>query len=169
MSDGRDVGYTNWGPSQPNHLGGAQDYLNFYGNNRLKSSRWNDHYNDDGGKGYIIERDNPIPEPGALLLLTAGIAGILILRAIGRDGGIRRAAQAPRLRDISIWRATITRAPANKAGARPFAAPGGRGGRKVEEATQQAVHREVGPMAGWLRRFPGRPGARGPRLHPTSG
>ncbi|MFW6156720.1 MAG: lectin-like protein, partial [Armatimonadota bacterium] len=49
---GETWGYTNWGPSQPNNLSGTQDYLDFYGNNTLKSSKWNDHYNDAGGKGY---------------------------------------------------------------------------------------------------------------------
>lgn len=73
--------FSNWSSGEPNNSLGEEDHARFVG-----GGFWNDVLNSGvesrKGNGYIIEYDNnPIPEPTTMLLLGAGMIGLV---GIGR-------------------------------------------------------------------------------------
>jgi len=69
--------YTNWGPGEPNDYFGyaSEEYLTIRGD-----GMWNDLWNDPNRfnsyiQGFIVEA--PVPIPGTIWLLGAGLAGVL--------------------------------------------------------------------------------------------
>ncbi len=73
--------YANWLPSEPNNGDGVgeEDAALFYDNNLddgpVTTSKWNDWPMSNVTLSYVIEYDTePVPEPTALWLLTAGLA-----------------------------------------------------------------------------------------------
>ena len=63
------AGYTNWAGGEPNDLNGE----GFLALGLLGANAWNDEGNLDGIGGFVVES---VPEPGLLLLLGLGLAGL---------------------------------------------------------------------------------------------
>ena len=82
--------YTNWAPFEPNDIGGpaSEQYLGIWGTNAgtlVQYPRPRGTWNDEGSdhsliSGYIAETARPVPEPGTLLLVATGVAGLYRLR-----------------------------------------------------------------------------------------
>lgn len=82
--------YTNWAPFEPNDIGGpaSEQHLGIWGTNAgtpvpfpRPLGTWNDEGSDYSLiSGYIAETASPIPEPGTLLLVATGVAGLYRLR-----------------------------------------------------------------------------------------
>ena len=73
-------GYANWLASEPNNLGGAENWLAVHLNGNFG---WNDEGNLGGIAGYVVEYDSrtiSLREPGTVLLLAIGLALVVILR-----------------------------------------------------------------------------------------
>lgn len=78
--------YTNWGPYEPNNSSGIEDRLQLFGWRTDTGEYWNDYPNsemffENAVGGYVVEYDQPVPEPATLLLFLAGASVLSLMLA----------------------------------------------------------------------------------------
>jgi len=88
-------GYNNWSSTEPNNVGGIEDYVEF---NSSAGGRWNDvphnHWISNLISGYFVEYNAPqatVPEPSSML-------GLLVLGVFGTGSLLKRKQQQQVLR-----------------------------------------------------------------------
>lgn len=83
--------YTHWNDGQPNDnrsccTGGNQDRLHVYASNRADMT-WGDYQGENGLRGFVVEYAPPVPEPGTIASLAAGIGVMSLALARARRTG----------------------------------------------------------------------------------
>jgi hypothetical protein len=71
-ASGESVGYTNWGPSEPNDSGGIEDWVHIFPTTDPRSPTWNDAPNSADAFGFVfngVVEVNAVPGPSSLALM----------------------------------------------------------------------------------------------------
>jgi hypothetical protein len=77
-ASGEPVGYTNWGPAEPNNWKGVEDWAHIFPSPDNRFPAWNDAPNSANAFGFSMHgvvEVMAIPEPGGLALAGVAIAG----------------------------------------------------------------------------------------------